>query len=58
MEVKPQGGESQRSTHPAKKALKGKSVTRTQYANCAMPESMMKMRYASTSFSLNGVVSL
>ena len=35
------------ATHPARKALNGKLVTRTQYRNCTMPESMRNTRKAS-----------
>lgn len=40
---------------PARKALKGKLVTRTQYANCMIPENIMNTRKASTSLSRSGV---
>lgn len=42
-------GHSQ-TTYPAKNALKGKLVTRTQYRNCETPESMMNTRNASINF--------
>ena len=44
-----------RDTHPAKKALKGKLVTKTQYTNCMTPESMMNTRKASINLSLSDV---
>jgi len=42
---------------PARKALNGKFVTRTQYTNCMMPESIMKTRKASINLSRFGVLS-
>lgn len=43
--------------HPAKNALKGKLVTRIQYKNCAIPDSMRKTRNESMNFSLFEVLS-
>jgi hypothetical protein len=37
------------TTHPPKKALYGKLVTRTQYANWATPEHMRKSKKQSMS---------
>lgn len=45
------------ATHPAKNALKGKFVTRMQYKNCTIPESMRKTRKESMNFSLFDVLS-
>ena len=45
------------AAHPAKNALKGKFVTRIQYRNCTIPESMRKTRNESMSFSLFDVLS-
>jgi hypothetical protein len=44
-------------THPARKALKGKLVTRTQYTNWMTPDKTRKTRKASTNFKRAGVVS-
>jgi hypothetical protein len=44
------------STHPARKALKGKLVTSTQYTNWMTPDRTRKTRKASTSFKREGVV--
>lgn len=49
--------EESRGAHPAKNALKGKFVTRIQYRNCAIPESIRKTRNESMNFSLFGVLS-
>jgi hypothetical protein len=43
-------------THPARKALKGKLVTSTQYTNWMTPDRTRKTRKASTSFKREGVV--
>jgi hypothetical protein len=45
-----------RGTHPARKALKGKLVTSTQYTNWMTPDSTRKTRKASTVFKREGVV--
>ncbi len=42
--------------NPDKKLLKGKVPTSRQYRNCSAPVSRMYSRYASTTFSLLGVV--
>jgi|SRR6267154_422017 len=44
------------STHPARKALKGKLVTSTQYTNWMTPDRTRKTRKASTSFKREEVV--
>ena len=46
-----------RTSYPAKNALKGKLVTRIQYRNCTIPESMRKTRNESMNFSLFDVLS-
>jgi hypothetical protein len=45
-------------THPARNALKGKLVTRTQYANWETPESTRNARNASTNLRRAGVPSV
>lgn len=45
-------------THPAMNELKGKLVTRTQYANCRTPARMRKSRKLSMSLRRAGVLSL
>lgn len=45
-------------TYPARKALKGKLVTRMQYANWMMPENIRKTRKASTNLRRSEVCSL
>lgn len=40
---------------PARKALNGKLVTSTQYANCTIPENMMNTRKASINLSRSDV---
>jgi len=44
--------------NPAKKALKGKLVTRMQYINCSTPENMMNSRNESINFRRSVVCSL
>jgi hypothetical protein len=46
-----------RKVYPARNALKGKFVTRMQYRNCMIPESMRKTRNESMNFSLFDVLS-
>jgi hypothetical protein len=43
--------------NPAKNALKGKFVTRIQYRNCTIPESMRKTKNESMNLSLFDVLS-
>lgn len=43
------------TTYPAKKALKGKLVTRTQYTNWITPERMMNTKNASMNLRRSGV---
>jgi len=44
--------------NPDKKALYGYVVTRTQYANCMIPDAMIKTKNESMTFSREGVSSL
>jgi len=50
------GEMSRASTHPARKALKGKLVTSTQYTNWITPDRTRKTRKASMNFKREGVV--
>jgi hypothetical protein len=50
------GYELPHNTHPARKALKGKLVTSTQYTNWMTPDRIRKTRKASTSFKREDVV--